>query len=359
MNAHADKSPENKSSAAAQSFATKQESGTPTFQFVDNRPEAHQMQKVQAMVNNSPLALQLKKLQRGKLNVVGEHHAESTERRHIERSLAAQEVGGEYWTEDQFRTRDQSILEFFTKGSTADPRAFGDPLYLRIAESIKYIVNAKSDFEMGWKAKAKDNLSLMQQSEIKAELQAILAFCKTHLNAAFELLGLVEKNEESKTYNETQALHIGQIGKSLGTTRQMFLDLAELWKSKSLAQLVAGNFLEEFAKFSYNIDILSISATKLGGANMETTSKLRSAAMDAGAEKGKNQVGVWKIGFDHVGHIKDKMKDGDTKNYILIDREEFNREYVQLPVLIKGKMTPQPGSSGTRVFDSITNEMLD
>lgn len=359
MNTHADKSTENKSRSAAHSLATKQEGGTSTFQFIDNRPEALQIQKVQTKVNNSSLALQLKKLQRGKLNVVGEHHTESTERRHLERSIAAQEVGGEYWTEDQFRTRGQDLLEFFTKGSTADPRAFGDPLYLRIAESIKYIVNAKSDFEIGWKAKAKDNLNEKQQSEIKDELQPILAFCKTHLNVAFELLSLVDKNEESKSYNETQALHIGQIGKSLGTTRGLFLDLAELWKSKTLAQLVAGNFLAEFAKFSYAIDILSISATKLGGDNMDTTSKLRSAAMDAGAEKGKNQIGVWKIGFDHVGHIKDKMKEGDTKNYVLIDREEFNREYIQLPVLIKGKMTPQPGSSGTRVFDSITNEMLD
>jgi len=358
MNTRADKTQENKSQSAANAGFHKKSISGSAFQFVDNRPGSIQMQKMQNMANNSHAALQLKKLQSGKLNVVGEHHKESTERRQLEISLAREEVGGGYWTEDQFRIRDRKFTEFFEKGSESDPRAFGDPLYLRIAESIRYVEDARDDFNTHWKEWIKEDQEEEELAEIKVELQKILAVCKTHLNEAYRLLTLAGNNEERKSYNESQEFHLIQIGKYLGKTKDLFLELAETWKGNTLGQLIVSKFFESFQDFSYQIDILCISAAELGGADLETTSKLRSDAMDKGAEKGKNIVGVWKIGYDHVGDIKGKMEEDDTKNYVLIDRDEFNDEYKQLPILVDGKMMPQVGSSGNKVSDSITNEML-
>ena len=52
MNTHADKTQENKSQSVSESLSQKQGSGGSTFQFVDNRPEAIQMRKLQKMANN-------------------------------------------------------------------------------------------------------------------------------------------------------------------------------------------------------------------------------------------------------------------------------------------------------------------
>ncbi len=54
MNTHADKTQETKSQSVANGVSQKQSSGKSTFQFVDNRPEATQMRKLQEMANNSP-----------------------------------------------------------------------------------------------------------------------------------------------------------------------------------------------------------------------------------------------------------------------------------------------------------------
>ena len=63
MNTHADKTQENKSRSVANAVSQKQISGDPTFQFVDNRPEAIAQRKLQEMANNSPRALKLKAFQ--------------------------------------------------------------------------------------------------------------------------------------------------------------------------------------------------------------------------------------------------------------------------------------------------------
>ncbi|GEM_PF-5798499 len=63
MNVHADKTPENKSQAVANSLSKRQSNGKCTFEFVDNRPEAIAQRKVQEIANNSPRAMQLRTFQ--------------------------------------------------------------------------------------------------------------------------------------------------------------------------------------------------------------------------------------------------------------------------------------------------------
>jgi hypothetical protein len=60
MNTHADKAQENKSQSVSAADSQMQSGGESTFQFVDNRPEAIQMRKLQEMANNSLQVSQLK-----------------------------------------------------------------------------------------------------------------------------------------------------------------------------------------------------------------------------------------------------------------------------------------------------------
>jgi hypothetical protein len=57
------KTQENKSQSATKAFSQRQNSSDSTFQFVDNRPEAIQMQKLQELANNSPQVKQLRAFQ--------------------------------------------------------------------------------------------------------------------------------------------------------------------------------------------------------------------------------------------------------------------------------------------------------
>ena len=82
-------------------------------------------------------------------------------------------------------------------------------------------------------------------------------------------------------------------------------------------------------------------AAKIGGASRTDTSKLRSYEMDNAASFAHDRIGVWKIGFDHVEHIEEEMQQSDTKNYVLINRDEFNHEYKELPILVEDHMVKQ------------------
>lgn len=58
MNTYADKKQENKSQSVANAASQKQNGVASTFQFVDNRPKAVQLRKLQEIANNDPRAKQ-------------------------------------------------------------------------------------------------------------------------------------------------------------------------------------------------------------------------------------------------------------------------------------------------------------
>jgi hypothetical protein len=63
MNTHVDKSRENKSQTVSHGESQKRSNGESTFQFVDNRPEAIQMQEMQELANNSSQVAGITQLQ--------------------------------------------------------------------------------------------------------------------------------------------------------------------------------------------------------------------------------------------------------------------------------------------------------
>ncbi len=72
MNTHAGKNQKNKSRSIANDFSQNRCGKEPTFQFVDNRPEAIAQRKLQEMANNSPRAKQLKAFQETANNINGD-----------------------------------------------------------------------------------------------------------------------------------------------------------------------------------------------------------------------------------------------------------------------------------------------
>ncbi len=63
MNTHADKTQKNTIPSVANAFSEKRSGREPTFQFVDNRPEALSQRKLQEIANNSSQAKQTAQLQ--------------------------------------------------------------------------------------------------------------------------------------------------------------------------------------------------------------------------------------------------------------------------------------------------------
>lgn len=63
MNTHTYKTQDNKSQSVANAVSHKQSGGKPTFQFVDDRPEAAAQRKLQETANNSPQVAQLRAFQ--------------------------------------------------------------------------------------------------------------------------------------------------------------------------------------------------------------------------------------------------------------------------------------------------------
>lgn len=342
MNTHADIRQDNKSQSVANAISKKQGNAVSTFQLVDNRPKQIAQLQKKDLITTTQSVFQLQKLEAGKLNVVGEHHSESNQRRQQEIDLAAREVGGGYWTEDNFRIREtKSSKENAVKDTAEDPRIIGDALYLRVAESIQYVDDAKNEFEQAWTHWTTQKLPQEQLLDLKAELQTLLVTCKTHTLEANRLAEAYMHNEEFKTLPKFVTDQIIQIHKLLPETEKLFLVLAETWKKHSLEQLISDRFLSSFNVFGSNIDVLNIYAAKIGGAKRTDTSKLRSYEMDNAADFAHDRIGVWKIGFNHVKDIKEEMQHNDTKNYILINRKEFNHEYKELPILVEGHMVKQ------------------
>ncbi|WP_075341271.1 hypothetical protein [Tenacibaculum agarivorans] len=338
MKIHVDNHKGKSSQSVANAITQRHVNNNEVFQFKDNRKQYPVQTKLQS---NGSDVFQLKKLVPGTLNVVGEHHSESTARRDQEIELAQREVGGGYWTEDNFRIRRTKPFETYKEDSEDDPRVFGDALYLRIAESIQYTEEAKTDFIREWKKWTVVKLTTKNLKDLKEELQGILVTCKTHIKEAERLANLYLKNEEVRTLPVEVTTIIEKMNELLPKTVATFLSLAEVWKSLPLEELIAFRFLYIFEPFSYNVNELSIYARQLAGASLDETSKLRSYEMDNAATFAHNRVGVWKIGYHHVADIKAALAEEGITNYELIDRDEFNSEYKELPIWVDGELKNQ------------------
>ena len=304
-------------------------------EMADRSPQVQEVAQLQEMASN-PAVIQRVKLQPGRLNIVGENHTESNARREDEIRLAGQEVKGGYWNENEFRARDKREDETFTEGGEDDPRAYADPLSLQIGESVMWVQDGIKAFISMWTHLVKLEKNNEKLAEVKEELKNPLLKIKSYLNEIHRLIPLLEGNEERHTTAEEHA--IIAIKALYLRPRDTFLALLDEWRPFPLRKIAGDGFFVKFMKIVPMVNRMGPPAADLAGKDLEESRLRRSGAMLAAAVNRKDAVGVWKIGFNHVTDFKKKLAGGESGHFNLVEREEFNHEYQELPVLEDGKM---------------------
>ena len=285
---------------------------------------------------SSATAFQLKKLVKDKLNVVGENHAESGQRRDAEIALGAREAGGKYYKESEFKARPRTFGEAVFGESTTKPRAFADPLHLRIAHRVQFL----SQFNMFHNIIPDWDISDVPESgRIKTLGTQFIDESKSNILELKELISEALKNEEKDSYDDTQIAFLNTIRTlNLSIIIPEFIKLKNAWAVITPGVALTATVTGPAGLYKKGVEDMLVEANGLGGNNLDETRIKRSTAMDTVSTSRKNDYGIWKIGDAHYGDIQG----GGAKEYNLISKDEFNTEYKELPILLGGIMVPQP-----------------
>lgn len=268
-------------------------------QRADGSPRVRQLQALQRMADGS--VLQLKAFARGKLNVAGENHDESGGRREREAAISHQDVGGGYWTEDEFQVNVNGTQV------RADPKILN---FLSGLHGLRRLWN------------------VLENTKLPAEYIPHLA--TTSLQATGPLIDLVSRlyaESMGDRYSGGAGLSVeqGQERDRVNAVRYGHFDAA----TASLHALASADpysrdkkalVEEQFGQFK-------VAAVAMTDKVMEDNGLivLRSKAMHNAAVAMAGSVGVWKIGQRHVDDIK--KIDADPSAYNLMTQGDFNDEY--------------------------------
>jgi len=263
-------------------------------------------------------------LANNRLNVVGEDHPETEGRLDREKQYTAAHAGSaNYWTEARFRTRAFS----FWRDYLSDMRATADPFEMRFNHSQQFLaenaVIIKNEGDLGTNTLgALDNLN--SQRKFIHNLWIYLS----NLDAGF----MEDRSDgfEVPADRRTEMLGYRQQIKNIAVTWQAArADLAAAiptavppnpfgWANGGVAVTSEANERANHKKSIDDLGLLNIVA--------KTTAQLsqdRSAAMHAAANNRSTELGVWKVGDAHAGH----MTGMNPKTYNLVRRAAFNADY--------------------------------
>ncbi|PCI96280.1 MAG: hypothetical protein COB15_10950 [Flavobacteriales bacterium] len=341
-----EKPKENKSEAIANSVTQNKSNKKQGFGFVDNRLELFAQRKLQEMASKSvqvsqlmPLktvssgyqylekqsnskghslsqnnhtdnVLQLKDLKSGKMNMVGERHDKSSQRRDNEKILAKFN-GLEYRTEADLYVRKDDLL-----GSSKFEAA--DPIEERILHMLAMIIEVRDERNILEESNAKvlKRLSSAMQSDLvraysstAGKDNAIELSVKKEVLAKNNILRLSEINERFK----------GLLDASLAGDRNQVelvnvIDQMDQWfrlNAPSNVKVPKNNEQSEWKATSNDLQ------------------EKRSAQMHNMANKIKSQPVLWMVGDFHVQDINHMLMRGQVppEKYNLIDKAEFWNKY--------------------------------
>jgi len=243
----------------------------------------------QAMDYNNASALQLKALAAGKLNVVGENHKDSAKRRNSEKAIANRVVGGGYWRENEFYLgKEKNFLKLFYYKGMLD---YGDSLVLLVdmhaaslVEFLEYLHKGVRDYT---------NITERERVGIMQTIHVFYNACD-----AVYLYNQRIKDDSEKKFN---------LVKDVSILKTML---------KAIENRQDVSIYSGIKEATENIK------KHLKGRSSGDISKERSLHMDSSAEF-DTKIGVWKVGDDHIEHIKEVKKG----NYEILSKDEFNTEY--------------------------------
>ena len=282
-------------------------------------------QKVHQKNGTSDVVIQ-RELAKNKLNVVGETHSESNARRVQEINYTKKIIGNTagYWREYQF-----------TVNNKAD---WGDPRHLRLA----HLFNINEEYFTSLEQKIwqlvpgssgvgellviiRKNLQIGRDRYFKTLIDDILAdyklieeeknpFKGELATMDFKNLNMEFKNLKSQGQKLNISLTEGIIAidnyniKKDKTNYDLNYLFLELW--------VICNDIKEYKEYGSKL----INENFSRGVSIQ---ELRSAKMNEAANQGSNQLGIWKIGQEHVKDIQTNTDKNDLK-YELVGKEDFD-----------------------------------
>ncbi|WP_340202087.1 DUF4157 domain-containing protein [Ascidiimonas sp. W6] len=264
-------------------------------------------------------------LSTNRLNVVGENHPQTKARLAREKQYTAAHAGSaNYWTESRFRDRAFS----FWRDYLSDMRATADPFEVRFNNSQQFLaenaVIIKNQGDAGTNTQQALNNLNVQQKFIHT-----LWIYLSNMDAGF-------LEDRSDGFEVPRARRNEMLG-----YRQQIKNIAVTWQAARVALALAiptAAPANVFAGWSNGGVVVTSEANEranykksiddLGQLNVvaRTAAQLsqdRSAAMNVAANNRATELGVWKVGDAHAGH----MELDHPRNYNLVRLADFNADY--------------------------------
>lgn len=259
-------------------------------------------------------------LVRGKLNLVGEYHSESDERRKWEKAFAKQETGSDnYWIEDNFPDLHQKVGIREKRGGQEQAKG-ADLMEFRAVHAASMLIGA---FEQ----------LAGQASEVaKTPAPSAKAMVYTFLNEKIRNFKDVEKRIKN-TWQPTESADVNTAVNALFTyvenARATYLAALRDAPPEQLLQAT-----KDLADKSNALrDLLPPLVKAVGAPKSADFATLahdmrveRSTFMGLGAVWSK-QVGVWKVGDFHIKDLTDGTVKIDASRINIVSREAFNQAF--------------------------------
>lgn len=241
-----------------------------------------------ASLVNCRMPVQLDAVRKDVLNVVGENHAESDQRRDKEKDYTESIIeGGGYWRESEFKSDGKQV----------------DPLELQ----IHYLV-----------ARIRENAKLLKET---IESRQVSFFCGNNKKMNMVLKRCEDQNSCIRRLFKLLPLKLKKASRNFLRVSELSLEMTvnSIIRYESVGEKLsdlADNHIEEVNRittvFNFPVDKTP---------KNDFTQK-RSRVMHAAANNEYERLGIWKVGDRH----RKDMSGMNDRQYNLVSRKKFNRD---------------------------------
>ncbi len=258
------------------------------------------------------------------LNVVGENHPETEARLAREKLYTAAHAGSaNYWTEEKFRVRAYK----FSTDWFHDKRAFADPFEQRFNHSQKFM-QGNAAIIRGDANAARNDADAWDHLNSERKFIHNLWVYLSNLSSGL-LTDQTDGFEVPEARRQEMLGYKQQVKNIAATWQSARVDLAAAmhrpapavvfdWSAGGVAVAGGGNY---GARYKQSVDALA--DLNIVNETADDISRNRSAAMHVAANARHAELGVWKIGEAHRGHMAAEAH----INYNLVSRAAFNADY--------------------------------
>ena len=264
----------------------------------------HQLKTVAS--GGMPVA-QLVELQSARLNVVGENHPESNERRHEERRMCAELVGCDYWMEEEFKVQ------------AGDVETDADPHFIKFIDALHLIFESSGD------------LAAVHSNG----LELIVSKAWHSWRKISQLISLAKRQ-----WDQTRGIaYPGNLDRAQLINRDKILqDRFDQVEALKIAWMALAFMYEDkpwnddhkekgWGYYRAITNARNAMLAGMGPRNVRGMELSRSGLMHEAAQQKFQIPGVWKIGQNHVDDIQNGFPGSAPPRYNLVPLADFNRRF--------------------------------